>query len=365
MKRAAILIFALLLTGCAQQSQPAPQPQPQEEPVVRTPVQETPAPQENPTESAVEFPVEEYISRRAVKNFGEYIQDRFTGYHVAEDVEFTDEASINKEIPVSAIADGTVIYAQNTSGYGGMIRVQHNIENMTISAIYGHVDLSSSELQVGDQITKGQFLANLGDHESAETDGERKHLHFGLYEGSDNRINGYESSAAALDNWINPHEFFLQFGMDPTPPTRTYNSEIELGGDIFNLSFNIPAGWEVEYVPSIQSLNLYTLKGSGTARERSQIFIRYFDASSFLTLNTVTIHKTTDTTVGPYTARRYDIEKNAGIADFPDQPSWRNQRHIVTDFRARDGFTRYFVVAANPELDPAVYEQILQSMEIQ
>ncbi len=356
MKRAATIILSLLLAGCAQQNPSAQVPQPQEEPVLQTPKEE---------ETTVSFPVEEYTSRRTVKNFGEYIQDRFTGYHVAEDVEFTDQASINKEIPVYSIADGTVTYAQNTSGYGGMIRIEHEIQDMTISAIYGHLDLSSSDLQVGDQVTKSQFLANLGDHESAETDGERKHLHFGLYEGSDSRVNGYESSASALENWINPHEFFLQFGMDPTPPTRTYSSATELGGDIFNLSFNIPAGWEVEYVPSIQSLNLYTLKGSGTARERSQIFIRYFDASSFLTLNTVTIHETTDTTVGPYTARRYDIEKNANVANFPDQPSWRNQRHIVTDFRATGGFTRYYVVAANPQLDPAVYEQVLQSMEIE
>jgi hypothetical protein len=65
-----------------------------------------------------------------------------------------------------------------------------------------------------------------------------------------------------------------------------------------------------------------------------------------------------------YIARRYDIEKNAGVADFADQPSWRNERHVVTDFRAGDGYTRYFVVAANPDLDPKVYETFLKRVKI-
>lgn len=67
---------------------------------------------------------------------------------------------------------------------------------------------------------------------------------------------------------------------------------------------------------------------------------------------------------GDYVARQYDIEKNADVADFADQPSWRNERHIVTDFRSAEGYTRYYVVAANPELDPEVYEEFLASMTI-
>jgi hypothetical protein len=63
-------------------------------------------------------------------------------------------------------------------------------------------------------------------------------------------------------------------------------------------------------------------------------------------------------------ARRYDIEKKPSQADFPFQPVWRNTRHIVTDFRQKEGPTRYFVVAKNPDLDMDTYEEVLASMQI-
>jgi len=132
------------------------------------------------------------------------------------------------------------------------------------------------------------------------------------------------------------------------------------------LSFEIPDEWRFEYVPSTQALNLYDTNNDGSTLERSQIFIRYFDARSFLTLSTVTIHDTEDLTVGreDYVARRYDIEKKKGVPNFSDQPSWRSVRHIVTDFRAEDGFTRYYVVASRPDLDPAIYTRVLESMTL-
>ena len=68
--------------------------------------------------------------------------------------------------------------------------------------------------------------------------------------------------------------------------------------------------------------------------------------------------------VGDYEARRYDIEKKTGVADFVDQPAWRNERHIVTDFHDSDEYDRYYVFAANPEIDMAVYEALIGSIMI-
>lgn len=132
------------------------------------------------------------------------------------------------------------------------------------------------------------------------------------------------------------------------------------------IDFVYPENWSVEYIPSLNAINLYDLYGEGTARERSQIFIRSFDADQFLTLPTVQIYSTKEETVGPgkYTARRYDIEKKSDVPNFSDQPLWRNKRHFVTDFRAAEGKTRYYVVAKNSELDQEVYEQVLASMEV-
>ena len=318
---------------------------------------------EDKTVLSVVFPVDEYIERRTFKTFGEYIQDRFSGYHVGDDIEYVD---VEEEVPVYAIADGIVDLVSWTSGYGGLMIVRHSVEGEAVTAVYGHIDLSSTELKSGDQVAKGQIIAHLGDGETQETDNERKHLHFALYQDEEVRIAGYERFADAVDLWINPQDFFMEHGLPTSVETRSFDASTEVGGDMYNLDFDIPFGWGVEYVPSLKALNLYEMLGEGDARERSQIFIRHFDASQFLTLSTVKIFERTDTVVGveDYVARRYDIEKNVGVKNFPDQPLWRSKRHIVTDFSLNDGFTRYFVIAANPDLDLVIYEALLESMEI-
>jgi len=313
--------------------------------------------------SLVSLPVEGYAERRTFKNFGEFIQDRFTGYHVGEDVEFVGVAD---DVSVHAIASGTVVRAEWVSGYGGLVVIQHTTLSRVVTALYGHLDSDSFAVEVGSRVEGGEFLANLGEGGTNETDGERKHLHFGLYEGSEDRINGYEATPAGVKRWINPTVFFDEYGVESVQSARRYESSVEVGGSVYNLSFDIPAGWGVEYVPSLESLNLFVLNGEGTARDRSQLLIRYFDASQFLTLPTVTVYSTVDMSVGvnDYVARRYDIEKKTGVAAFKDQPLWRNDRHLVTDFRKNEGRARYFVVASNPALDAAVYESVLMSMEI-
>lgn len=293
------------------------------------------------------------VGQLTYKGFGEYFEDRFTGYHVAIDLEAPADT------PVYAVKDGEVTYSGWVSGYGGVMVVRTMMSDRTLSYIYGHLD-SASMRAVGESVDEEEHIAFLGE-KGEETDGEREHVHFAVYEGGEVRLNGYETSASAVGEWLNPIN-----DVRSDKIVRPSTDLIYDGREVFPLEFDVPAGWDVEYIPSIEALNLYTLTGEGVARERSQVLIRYFDASSFLTLSTVTIHSTTDLTVGTddYTARRYDIEKKAGVANFVDQPSWRNERHIVTDFRGAGGYTRYFVVAANPALDVAVYESLLASMTI-
>lgn len=158
----------------------------------------------------VMLPVEDYFERATFKVFGQKVQDRFSGYHAGDDIEFTDVAA---EIPVVAIADGTVLRIGWVSGYGGLLILEHEVQGREIRALYGHLDLDSSSLAVSDRVSMGQFLANLGEGESAETDGERKHLHFGLYEADELRLAGYVTNAAQLAQWINPSEFFISYGL--------------------------------------------------------------------------------------------------------------------------------------------------------
>lgn len=346
------VIFTVLLVlggGCADSALPAEVPG--EQPVV---VEEVVVPEE----AIVVLPVEGYAERRTVKVFGQYVSDRFTGYHVGDDIEFGD---VLEEVPVTAVMDGTVVQIGYVSGYGGMAVIDHG----EVNAIYGHIDLSSSSLKAGDAVTMGQFIANLGEGGTTETDGERKHLHFGVYDGAPTRMNGYEANASSIDYWINPQDFFTERGVNMEMLGRNFSSS-DTGGDVFLLEFSLPDDMGVEYIASIQALNIFTLHGASSARDRSVMLLRYFDAAQFLTLSTVDIYSTTNLTVGRenYLARQYDIAKKSAAADFFAQPSWRNGRHIVTDFTNANGYGRYYVVAASPDIDAKMYEDFLRTIAI-
>lgn len=318
---------------------------------------------ENKAKSLVGFPIAEYTSRRTVNAFGEESQVTLDGYHVGDDIEFTDTEA---DVPVFAIADGIVRRSDWVKGYGGVMVIAHTIEGKTISAIYGHIDNSQTFVNVDDGVSKGQHIAYLGEGGTAETDGERKHLHFAVYKGEDSRIQGYESSADAFDQWINPRDFFAQYGLGMQSKARVYDPKKDYGGDEFAFEFLIPEGWEVEYDDQARILNLFSLGGAGSARERSQVLLSYFDASQFLTLSTVTIHSVADARVGEgnYIAKLYDIEKRAGTAAFQDQPAWREKRHIAIDFRDKEGRTRYWSIAKNPQLDEETFQRVLDSVRI-
>ena len=317
----------------------------------------------NTVEPVVVFPIAEYASRITVNAFGEQSQVTLEGYHVGDDVEYTNT---DREVSVFAIADGVLTRKEWIKGYGGVLVVTHTIEGKALSVIYGHVDLSSVSLNAGEKVLKGQQIAYLGEGGTPETDSERKHLHFAMYEGADSRIQGYEPSAEKLEEWVNPYDFFTQYGLETVSPARMYNPEMDFGRDEFSLEFLIPEGWEVQYDDSTRSLYLFTLRGDESARERSQILITYFDASQFLTLSTVTIHEILDLEVGQenYTAKRYDIEKLQGVASFRGQPSWRNKRHSAIDFKDKEGYTRYYSIAKNPQLDEETFQRVVNSIKI-
>ncbi len=305
------------------------------------------------------------------KGFGEYIQDRFRGYHTGIDCEQSQvdlEMHRITEVPVHAAADGRVTFVGRTSGYGGVIVLSHILDGEVFSTLYGHLDLGAVPLRIGDAVYKGNRIANLGADRSTETDGERMHLHFGVWRGDAVKLAGYVKTPAELSGWLNPFAFLITYGSDAARNFVSTETNLFIPGkDSFDsLALDIPEGLQIEYIPSLDAVNLYTAAGEGSARGRSQFFLRYFNASDFLTLGTVTVLETRETTVGreKYKARQYRIEKKASVPVFADQPSWRNVEHTVTDFRDKEGKTRYWVIAANPDGDTHIYEKLLESVEI-
>jgi hypothetical protein len=68
--------------------------------------------------------------------------------------------------------------------------------------LYGHLSLAKSLAVINQTYDGGDNIAVLGQGFSAETDGERKHLHLGIHKGSAIDYRGYVSSSSMLDGWI-------------------------------------------------------------------------------------------------------------------------------------------------------------------
>lgn len=156
-----------------------------------------------------------------------------------------------------------------------------------------------------------------------------------------------------------------EFSACPVAAYQTMHSSntANLAGP-FTFSAEIPSGWKVEAVPEIEAINIYNPNASNNNNlEKSQIFVRYFKANTFLTLNTVTIYKQTQTTNKDRPMVIYDIEKKPGVANFPSQPAWRNQRHIVTDIRQTDGSPSvFYIFAQRPGLTPEIFDNFLKTL---
>ena len=169
-------------------------------------------PVSSPSQSAIQNayadPVADFRARVTKKPFGIYITpqnspvqpERFTGYHTGTDAEYTD---VTSDVPVYAVADGTVVLSEYVSGYGGVFMISFDLNDSPHSALYGHIRPTSLP-EVGKKVTKGEQIGLLGTGYSSETDGERRHLHFAVL--SDNRIDvkGYVQAQSNLSGWIDP-----------------------------------------------------------------------------------------------------------------------------------------------------------------
>jgi len=156
------------------------------------------------------IPIERAQERITKKPFGIKVSpenspitpERFSGYHTGIDYEiFEGEENVNLE--VFAICSGELLRKEIISGYGGVLLQKCELKNQLVTVIYGHIKLNSVKREVGENIEKGNFLTFLGDAHSAETDGERKHLHLGIHRGEEIDWRGYVQNQSELGQWIN------------------------------------------------------------------------------------------------------------------------------------------------------------------
>lgn len=126
--------------------------------------------------------------------------EKFTGYHTGTDFETTDADPA--DVAVRAACTGEILYKGTVSGYGGVVVTSCMHQGQNVTALYGHLRLSSVSLGVGDELSAGTSFAVLGTGYSPETDGERRHLHFSLHRGSSTELRGYVQTEDALKDWI-------------------------------------------------------------------------------------------------------------------------------------------------------------------
>ncbi|MEI8343697.1 MAG: peptidoglycan DD-metalloendopeptidase family protein [Candidatus Moraniibacteriota bacterium] len=154
-------------------------------------------------------PIVNALSRITKKPFGIFITpktspvqpERFQGYHTGSDLETTLDEQ-NRDVPVAVLCDGKLLEKKIASGYVGVAIESCLLEGQNVTVVYGHLRLSSIIAKVGNQLKSGEFLGNLGQGFSSETDGERKHLHLAIHKGSSINILGYVQSKAQLSEWL-------------------------------------------------------------------------------------------------------------------------------------------------------------------
>ncbi len=164
--------------------------------------------------SQLQDPISNAAARTTKKFFGTKVSpgnspispERFSGYHTGLDFEtFPDEQ--DSEVTISAACDGLLLEKKYASGYGGVAVQACILDNKPVTIIYGHLKIDSVIIKVGTKLKSGDKIGVLGKGYSSETDGERKHLHFGIHQGANINITGYVQNKSQLDGWLDPQKY--------------------------------------------------------------------------------------------------------------------------------------------------------------
>jgi hypothetical protein len=161
------------------------------------------------------LPLERATERVTKKPFDLYVTpktspvspERFSGYHAGVDFEtFEDEQ--DRDVVVAAVCDGALALKKISDGYGGVAVQRCLLENRPVTVVYGHLRFESITAEVGDALKRGEMLGVLGKGYSVETDGERKHLHLGIHEGTDVTVRGYVQTKSEAGQWLDARLYF-------------------------------------------------------------------------------------------------------------------------------------------------------------
>lgn len=97
--------------------------------------------------------------------------------------------------PILAAADGVVVLAEFSGGYGGLIVIEHTIRGQRVATYYAHMWQHGIHVTEGQMVTAGQHIGDVGS--SGMSTGP--HLHFEVYPG------GRGAEPVDGDAWLTEH----------------------------------------------------------------------------------------------------------------------------------------------------------------
>ena len=97
--------------------------------------------------------------------------------------------------PILAAADGVVVLAEFSGGYGGLIVIEHTVAGQRVASYYAHMWQHGIHVTAGQMVTAGQHIGDVGS--SGQSTGP--HLHFEI------RPGGRGAEPVDGDVWLTDH----------------------------------------------------------------------------------------------------------------------------------------------------------------
>ncbi|KZE90486.1 MULTISPECIES: M23 family metallopeptidase [Micrococcales] len=113
--------------------------------------------------------------------------------------------------PIYAIADGAVVFAGPSGGYGNLIVIEHTVAGQRVASYYGHMWDSGIYVSAGETVAAGQHIGDVGSNGKSTG----PHLHLEIHPG------GYGADPVDADAWLTEHGAEGIAAGDAAPATCT------------------------------------------------------------------------------------------------------------------------------------------------
>ena len=121
-----------------------------------------------------------------------YVSSGFGYRSFDHETHFGVDIAKNGSTPIVSVANGVVIRAYQSSSYGNVVFITHNIKGKVFTSVYAH--MQKYQVSTGQTVSKGQKIGTMGN--TGHSFGQ--HLHFELHDGQWNE---------AKSNAVNPAKY--------------------------------------------------------------------------------------------------------------------------------------------------------------